>query len=154
MPVFKNTSDVDVVLEGVRIPARGGEHKTTSNFIELPEGVEKISDLPVWNPTIVSTVESGSSGTVSVEIPDTYRLDEVSGAEMPLLGYVIVVRGLTGKATIKFNGVAVDVFGTVVTVVPGDYYKWTILQRKVEVIDITFVDASTSVKIDVSASRM
>lgn len=147
MPKYLNSNSSDTYVDGVVIPA-GKTYETTRNFITLPTGVTKISDLPCYNPCVVSEIVSGSENDVEdVEVPTTY------GGE-GLDTYYIKVLGVVGSASISFNGVSEVDFGESILVVPGESHSWFVQGRKIVELNIKFLENSSKVKVDVSVSKV
>jgi hypothetical protein len=149
MPVYYNANAFDVALEGCVVPA-GKNFTTTSNLLasQIPTGVTKLTDTPYWNPMIVSEVVSGSSGTTSVTIPETYR-------GTPLTDYYLKLRCTSGQAKVNFNDAPDVDFGESLILLAGksdDEVIWLISDRDVFKVNITLT-ASTVVKVDVMVTK-
>lgn len=73
MPKYLNSTANDITHDGERLPSR--EEITIDRFLAtpLPSGVTKTADAPIYNPVLVSSVETGNDAeTASVAIPATY----------------------------------------------------------------------------------
>jgi hypothetical protein len=149
MPVYHNGNTDDVALEGCVVPA-GKNFTTTSNLLasQIPAGVTKLTDTPYWNPVVLSEVVSGSTGTTSVSIPETYR-------GLPLTDYYLKIRCTSGQATIKFNDASDGDFGESLILLAGksdEEVIWQISDRDVFKVNIAFT-TSTIVKVDVMVTK-
>jgi len=94
MPTYKNTGANDVAIGGLRV-SPGQSVESLVVFNDLPAGVTKTSDLPIWNPIIHSEVYTGNiGGQAVISLPANLA----SGR--------ILLKCTDGSAEVKFNDAA------------------------------------------------
>lgn len=69
MPTYKNNTNLPITVQDIRFEAR--ETIATETILaRLPDGITKLSDLPLFNPTLISASYSGDTDdTEEIEIP-------------------------------------------------------------------------------------
>lgn len=144
MPTYKNTSTGQITFEG-RTLAPGETLAVMRCYPTLPVGVERTSAAPIWNPVILSQIESGDENEVStVLIPATKD-------GLPVEDFDILISGVAGLAQVQFNDAAFTpplVVGPGM-LAPGLSKPFGVVNRAVESIIITFKANSSQVKLDV-----
>ena len=142
MPTYKNNLNVDVALEGNSIPA-GETLQTTVYYSSLPTGVTKESDLPSYNPIVVSATESGNLNDVAtVNIPTVLNGIPIEGVE----GSIYCA---DGGVEIRFNDASND---PPIVLGKGYTYNVGVRQRLINTIHLKFTAASSSVVINLQRS--
>lgn len=138
MPAYRNTGTNRVVLPDGTPIAPGQTIQNINNFITLPTGVVKDSNLPVWNPAIISSRNAGDSGTDEVSIPTSVNGKNVNE-------YHLDIYCVLGRVSIQFDD---NSFDPPIILEAGEGYKEDIRFRRVTKVFVTYLIASSVCKID------
>jgi hypothetical protein len=141
MPTYLNSGTSDVSL-GSYIIAPNKTITTYDFFTDLPTGVTQTSVSPMWNPILISRVDTGNNnGTATVTMPTL-----VAGQGGGVID--VVFHCTAGSCSIKFNDVS---FTPPLLLGASETITLRVTIGKVESILITFTAASSSLKTDVLA---
>ena len=109
MPTYRNRSPHPVRLSGVLIPP-GSEMPSIVWDRPLPEGIEQVSDDPVWNPVLMSVTVNENEKIV--KIPEVDSLGQSLGKHQihiavdrgtALIAYNSQMPGLRAYAGLRWN---------------------------------------------------
>lgn len=139
MPTYTNSGQNRAALKDGTQIGPGESLQKYENFLTLPAGVTKTSDLPVWNPVIISSRNTGNSGTDTVTIPTA-----VNGKDVETFNLDIFCSA--GRVSIKFNDSS---FSPPIILASGEGYSEEITFRKITSILVTYEVASSVCKVDV-----
>jgi hypothetical protein len=140
MPAYKNNSTaIRFLLDGMKINP-GQVVTNVNNFVTLPSGVSKVSELPVWNPVIVSSRHAGNaSDSVIVILPTVINGENVND-------YIINIFCSAGRVGVKFNTTS---FSPEQLLDLNEGYEEKIRYRKITKVIINFKIDNSICKIDV-----
>lgn len=103
MPTYTNAATTDEYVDGQRIARNGGQISSAkyATTISDPVNVTKTSDLPYYNPVLISaTYTVAAAATETITVPST-RTDGTT-----VQGYHITISCISGKANIFWNTTA------------------------------------------------
>ena len=138
MPRYKNETTQMISFNGVTV-VPGQTIETDLYYDHATLGLTKISDIPCYNPVIISQKFSGDSGTEEVLIPL-----EVNGRKVE--NFSVDVYCSSGSAKIKYNTTSFD---PVIMLYTGDGTKENCIGRLVDKIILEYLEVGTEVCITV-----
>jgi hypothetical protein len=137
MPTYKNTSQNDVAIGGLRV-SPGESVESLVVFPTTPAGITKTSDLPIWNPIIVSEVYTKNTGQQQIITLPVMQ----SGR--------IMLKCTDGTVEVKFNDSA---FSPVLKLTENsEPFERQLLDRWVTQIIIDFTTSPSTVEVLVTDS--